>query len=505
LLKKYFSQKRVLLFVTVLFLLEGAAIFLLSRNALLTTDAHRYALLANNIVRGRGYTLFGHPEYIFPPGYSFLVFPFVLLGLSLQDSVAALMGFSLFMTGFFSFLLLKRVFNLAMAAVASLLLVFNGQVIYWAVQGYVEVIMMAFLLGTFYFLIRSKDSDFFVSGIFASISYLLKPESLIYIAVFVFLLIFETVLKGKGKIINFLSFRKILPRNKAICFFVLPVLLTIFSYSLFQFKFTGKFEISGKFSTFYWDSYIEHPEYSRDQITMTLRPDYTIGLNPKEVSTVSLSDIESRVYENLKSYKKSVFELLLPLRLSILSVAIIFLILKKERKHMLYIFLFGLPTLVVLFFHVENRYLISVLVANIFLLSIPLAGNVLKSRFRFLAAIFGLFTLLELEYYSFLPIRKEYAGLVDENRKITNFVAENIGNLNTLSRKPVYSFYAKTDYYPLPWTGRGEKLLEYLKVYKDSDTLIVLDDWSKNTIPFTDSFIKKEKGKIPLDVVVYEN
>jgi hypothetical protein len=101
----------------------------------------------------------------------------------------------------------------------------------------------------------------------------------------------------------------------------------------------------------------------------------------------------------------------------------------------------------------------------------------------------SLLTLLAMTYYSYYPLKKETPNLKREKAEILSFVSSIPNVPLILSRKPVYSYFAKTDYYPLPWVESDEQFSQYLASHNNA--VVVLDSWSRNTLPMTEKIIKE--------------
>ncbi|HJX58975.1 MAG TPA: hypothetical protein VJ481_00260 [Patescibacteria group bacterium] len=456
-------------------------VFILGKDVLHTTDAQRYAVLANNLVSGRGYTLNGFPELIFPPGFSLLIVPLVLLGLSLDLSVAIVMATGYFLLGLAILLLTKEFFEEKIAMLASLFVLVNGNLILWSVLGYAEILLFGFLLMAAYFFI-AKKKNVYLSGFLAGLAFLIKPEALIHIFLFLSVL--------------YLFRRKTFVEK--LKKFSLPLLLIIFAYSSYLFIHTGKLAVSGKVATLEWVRYIEDKNLTAERIFYRNNEDGTLGPTIKNYSLSGIN-LKERVRLNLISLKQASFEILLPLKIVLVVIFLNLLFIPKTRKLFLLLAPFVLPISISLVFQIEQRFLFPLILFTIFFLAHALLLP-FKSKGKLLTGgilLASLLTLLAMTYYSYYPLRKEIPNLKREKAEILSFVSL-IGNVPLiLSRKPVYSYFAGADYYPLPWVETEGDFEKYLN--KHNGGLIILDDWSRNTLPETESVIRNNfLGKVQL-------
>lgn len=471
------------IFLCTLFLWSIFIIWL-GNNVLITTDAQKYAILAKNVIEGKGFGLAGKPELIFPPGYTFALIPFLIFQISLEKAVSVLSSVSTFLLGLFVYKLVSLL-SRKTALFTSIFVLANGNIALWSALGMVEPIWLFSIVASFYFFLVDGEKSFFLSGLFAGFSYLLKPESVAYIFIFVVLYYIKKNV-----------------RIKPLLLFFLPLLVIIFLYSFWFYRQTGKISISGKTATIYWDSYIENKSIVRDEIVYSLRSDLTIGTTIKDGRVVE-TDLAKRIRENIPSFKLALFEILLPLRITLFVLLLSFILLREKRSFYIYISVFLLPTVSVLLFHIENRYLMTFLVLTILLLSSTLVSAAKKKGFRYKTVAFISFlTLILVTYYSYLPLRKEFKNLRDEKIKIKTITESlDVQNNLILARKPVYSFYLEKDYYSIPWVENLDDLQRFLAAQKEY--VIILDEWSMKTMPVTHTLIEQNHEGMGLEKVKY--
>jgi hypothetical protein len=156
-----------------------------------------------------------------------------------------------------------------------------------------------------------------------------------------------------------------------------------------------------------------------------------------------------------------------------------------------------LPVFVSLFFHIEQRYLLPLLLFTILFL-VSSSADLLKRKITPISQAFslaGLVVLFAMTYYSYYPLAVEMPNLIREKEEAVSFVSSLPKTSLILSKKPVYAFFARTDYYPLPWVETKDEFERYLNNHQGG--LVILDDWSRNTIPTTETIIKENfAGKV---------
>lgn len=444
---------------------------------LLTTDAHQYGILAQNLINGKGFTLGGLPELIFPPGYSILLIPFLFF-FDPNRAVLLLMylGFLSLVVGMF--LLTKKYTNGKIATIAALALLLNGNVIYYILLGYAEILMFAALLLSFYFFEQENKKKLFLSGALLGLAYLIKSEAILYMGVFICLRLFT----------------KSLTLNRNFIYFAIPLLICIFGYSVYLYQHTGEIALSGKLAVLEWDRYIEDHSIDRHSIIYRLYPDWTLGPSLKNYSLAGI-DFYKRGLINITAMKQAVFELLLPLKIILPILVLSLMVWKQYWKLFLAIAIINIPIAVTLLLHIENRYLFSILISIIFLLSVS-AGNLpvvnlkknLLKTLTSLSAFAGLFLLTNNSY---LPLRADLPGLIEQQKENLEFLKNNpVENDIIISRKPVHSFLAGKDYSPLPYTRDPGVLTAFLDRYPNAT--IILDRWDFYTLPQVHSLIKND-------------
>lgn len=485
-MKRLDTNSKTISFIAILILITlGLLVFYYSENVLVNTDSQRYTILANNFILGRGFSLNGYPELVYSLGYSMFLVPLIFFGVSLPLSVSLLSVIFYSLLGFSVFLVVSAKHNKLIGLFTSLFIIINGNIILWTMLGDSEILMVPLLVFSYFFITKKKEH---IAGIFAGLAYLVKPEALFYAGIFLFI-----------ALINNKNYKKFRIKN-----FLMSVLIFMVPYVMYLYINTGTISLSGKSATIFWDRYIEDSSFVREQYVYKLNSDNSVGLDNLRAEHLGI-DLTRRIRVNVLRYKQSVFELLLPFNIVSVFLILIFVFKKNIRGTIIFLGLLCLPTLTTLLFHLENRYLISLLIFGVGILS--LAGKDLfikKSHFvQKVISILSLSLLAGVTYYSFLPIHDRYDNLVLEKSKIENFIFQNQISSNViLSRKPVYSFYAQKDYYPLPWT-KEEKLLEkYLD--SNADATVILDDWSYNSIPTTDKILR-EKRVDHKNIIINEN
>lgn len=400
------------------FLLIFILLYSLGTQVFKTTDAQRHAILAVNMLEGRGYALGGFPEIVFPPGYSLLLTPLLLVGFSAQQAVTALSSLSASLIVAMSFLILRKKYSVATSFLLSFFVLVNGHFLLWTALGHTEIVWVATMLIALYFFV---DNKYAASGLVIGVAYLVKPETLAYAA---FGLVF-VLLKSKNR--------------KDLAKYLLPLLVVIASYSSYLFSNTGQLALSGKIPTLEWSSFIENPETAREEVVHRLNPDGSVGPNLGNYSLKNVNLIK-RASLNALALKQSLFEIFLPLKVFAVLALGIFVVFAKHRKKMIGEAMIVSPALVAILFQIENRYLILILGIGIFWL-VRAATTGAKTRLGMSISAASFVFLLALTFYSYLPLKAE---LPDLKKQLLTFdsQSQDISEVELIiSRKPYYSFF----------------------------------------------------------------
>jgi len=449
-----------------IFFILGLIIFKLSFLYLPTTDAQTYSLLANNLVEGRGYSLGGKTELIFPPGLPFLLTPFIALGLSMDVAINLFFALTYLGLVLLVFYFLKSYSEKRTALITTIFIFLNGNFLLLLVNKQIELVWYLFLLAGGLFFYKKKYP--LLVGFLWAFAYLIKPDTLGYLGVVYFC--------------DLLSTKKI----KRVVQTLPIVLLVVIGYSLFLHQSIGGWHLSGKMATLNWDQYVEMPSFNRDSLVYRLNSDLSIGVKAEDFSWEKISWM-SRIQNNTLDFKQVVFELLLPLKIVLPIILLTFLLFKKKKVFKEFLFL--MPLFSVLLFHVEKRYLIPILIFSIFWL--VRNTEIDKKRITWiqrLGVVASLVSLILITYYSYLPLKVESIN----SKKERVGVNEMMGGLRNTekiiySRKPVYAYFLETDYSPLPYVNDCQQVNLF---FEDKQGVIVLDNWSKYTLPKTDQCVR---------------
>lgn len=446
------------------------------------TDAQRYAILAKNIVEGKGYLLGGWLELLFPPGYPLLLVPFLSVGLSLDISVNLLLALTAGGYGLLSYLFISQGKNVYGFTILAVLL--NGYFLLWGLWGQIEFVWLLVMLGIMYFKIENKSV---IEGFLWSLAYLLKPETLAYLGL---VLIYDLLIKKRKK--GWL---------KA---YLMPTLVVI-GYSIFLYLNTDRVMFSGKSVGLVWDKWVES-SVPREKYVYRLNQDGSVGIDVRNMRIEGI-DWLSRLKINLYDLKNILFEVLLPFKWVVAALSFGFVTFKKLRKKMLMESFLFLPTLTILLFHVERRYLTVVMAVVFFwIVRFMTKGLASKSLLKKVAGGVFLVLLVFMIWFSRLPLLSEYPDLVRKKKHYIKKTKQLPSGINIIyARKPAYSFYREADYYPLPFIEKSEDMEKYVESLKNTNGVMVHDDWSKYTLPKTHEYLTKKSGQQGFGYVKLEN
>ncbi len=187
-------------------------LILFIRNPNFGGDSIQYLIPIHNFINGEGYTFFGTPELLMPPGYGILSFFIYLLIKNLNLDPRFLIPFSGMIVSSLSylisiilvFLITNKLFNKKVALIASFLIAFNSSFIGISFITLSESCFILFILLCFYIFINlihsvnKKKIKFFILGIILGFTYLIRPEAFI-IFIFVLILFFIKAIREKKK------------------------------------------------------------------------------------------------------------------------------------------------------------------------------------------------------------------------------------------------------------------------------------------------------------------
>lgn len=160
----------------------------------LTCDSRRYAGIARNIVKGKGFVevepwpiRFAYdiepPFYVnrIPPVHPFMIaWLFYLFGIS-EEIVAYSSGIFFCLTVPLVYLFAESLFNKKVALMSAIFFVFDGTVLKYSISGLIEPTFTFFLLLSLYLLYKSVSyKQYLFSGAVFALSYLIRPEASIY-------------------------------------------------------------------------------------------------------------------------------------------------------------------------------------------------------------------------------------------------------------------------------------------------------------------------------------
>ena len=180
--------------------LFGAAstLFLIhdQRGGAIVGDSLNYLYSSANLVEGRGYTFFGEPEILFPPGYGLATMPFYLAGFKLGQAAILVNVFALAAACFFLYRSCRFYVEPRFAYAAALLLAVNAYVMTYLVLALTEMLFMSLIAGGTYLVLRFVHEEpggvwnLIAAGLLLGWASLTRPEGIAVAgALFVFVLL----------------------------------------------------------------------------------------------------------------------------------------------------------------------------------------------------------------------------------------------------------------------------------------------------------------------------
>jgi len=498
---KKHSYLIILLFILTLAFFPRFYFF--SQEGFVTTDGVSYLLSGKNLVETGKYEIFGSSQLTFPPGYSLAVGIVDLFFNDLVFSARFISFIASFLSVYLFYLVGKELYNKETGLLASFFAATLHLSIIISKETWSESLHILFVLMTVYLYLKLtknyKVSLAVLLGLSIGITYLIRPEGIIFLALAVIFL-FQ---KPSG-----LKFKKAFAGSSII---VLTFFIVAAPYLYFLYQNTGKLCLTAKAKPNLIAGIIldgkDMGDMNRNDINFyeKVSSNYDEETNsmklPEEFANVSVEEtILNSPNEFLKRYVKGVLaetKILINqylFNIFLIPIFALFVFSFKKRKLLKEIFILSLfPVILLLLFpafHLESRYLLQVMVFIILLSSLGLA---IKSRailnikgFKFSGALFLKILkalIIILVFCNFIAI------CVWSSRRLPNYPLEHklageyLKNNSDyspeksiiMSRKPFVSFYAesKKGGVSVPYTS-PENILRFAKARNVS--YIVIDE-----------------------------
>ena len=497
---KKHSHLIILLFILILAFFSRFYFF--SQEGFVTTDGVQYILSGKNLIETGKYEIFGSPQLIFPPGYSLAI---GIADIFFDNSVFSARFIS-FIAGFLSvylfYLVGKELYNKKTGLLASFFAATLHSSVVISKETWSESLHILFVLMTVYLYLKLtknyKVSSAVLLGFSISITYLIRPEGIIFLVLAVIFL-FQ---KPSG-----LKFKKAFAGSSII---VLTFFIVAAPYLYFLYQNTGKLCLTAKAKPnliagiildgkdmgdmnrndvdFYEKTFSNYDEETNSiklpEEFANISAERTVFNNPNEFLKRYVKGILAEIKMLFKGYSFDIF---------LIPIFALFIFSFKKRKLSKEIFILSLfPVILLLMFpafHLESRYLLQVMVFIILLSSLGLS---IKSKsvlgikgFRFPSALFLKvlrFLVIALVSYNFIGDCKYYLYHMPNypfEHKLAGEYLKNSSDYSPeksiiMSRKPFVSFYAesKKGGVSIPYTS-SENILKFAKARNVS--YIVID------------------------------
>jgi len=498
---KKHSHLIILLFILTLAFFSRFYFF--SQEGFVTTDGVQYLLSGKNLVETGKYEIFGNPELIFPPGYSLAVGAADIFFNNLVFSARFVSFVAGFLSVYFFYLVGKELYNKKTGLFASFFAATLHLFILISQETWSESLYILFVLVTIYLylkIIKSyKISLVILLGLSIGITYLIRPEGIIFLLLAVIFLFQKP---------NNLKFKKAFTSSLIIIatFFIVAA-----PYLYFLYQNTGKLCLTAKAKPNLIAGIIlngkDMDDMNRDDINFYEK---TFSNYDEETNSIKLPEefanigAKRTVFNNpnefLKKYVKGFWSEIKVLidqylfNIFLIPIFALFIFSFKIRRLSKEIFILSLFSIIFLLlfpaFHLESRYLLQVMIFIILLSSLGLSiksksvlniegfmfpGVLFLKILRFLVIVLVFCNFVAIYINSLYsapdyPLEHKLAGEYLKNNPDYD-PEESI----IMSRKPFAAFYAgsKKSGVPIPYTS-PENILKFAKARNVS--YIVIDE-----------------------------
>ncbi len=498
---KKHSHLIILLFI--LALAFFSRLYFFSQEGFVTTDGVQYLLSGKNLVETGKYEIFGSPQLIFPPGYSLAVGMADIFFNDLVFSARFVSFIAGFLAVYFFYLVGKELYNKETGLLASFFAATLHLFIIISQETWSESLHILFVLIIIYLYLKMiknyGHSLAILLGLSIGITYLIRPEGIIFLALAAIFLFQKP---------DSLKFKKALAGSSLI---ILTFSIVAAPYICFLYQNTGKLCLTAKAEPNLITGEIlngkdmgdmdkndinlyEKTFSNYDEKTNSIKlPEEFANINLKEYIFNNPADFLDRYAKGILSeirilVNEYLFNIFL---IPIIALFVFALIAKKLFKEIFILSFFPIVFLLLFpVFHIENRYLLQVMIFMILLASLGLSikdKSALNIKcFKFSSALFlKILKLLTIVLISInfiaicawslyiapdYPIEHKIAG-----ERLKNSPDYNPEKSIIMSRKPFAAFYAgsKNGNVPIPYTS-AENVLKFAKARNVS--YIVIDE-----------------------------
>jgi len=249
--KSFILNKNKIYFLILCFVISTIIRFLLFPTlGLLQNDDYFYQLISNNIMNGNGITSDGiNPHLHFPPGYPFIL---GLEKLIIKDPMlrrcldwSILTGIvSLFTYVICNLIQIKRKYLAALICFYTPVYIYGTYTLSISSETWFSLIGALGLIFSINYVNNKKISNLFFANTLFSISYLIRPEGILFYASTISIIIIEIIeVKINGGLKRERNPKKVLNISLS---FLLPFLIFIFPYLTYLNLYLGRWTLSGK-------------------------------------------------------------------------------------------------------------------------------------------------------------------------------------------------------------------------------------------------------------------
>ena len=250
-IKRFNLNKNLIVFPVLCFVISTSLRFLIFTDlGLFNNDDYLYHLISNNILNGNGITSDGiNPHLFYPPGYPFIL---SLESFIINDPMIRRSFEWSILTGIVSLgiYIICNLIGIKRRYLASLICFFTPVYIYGtytlniATETWFSLISVIGLIFTIKYIKDKNILNLYFANIFFSISYLIRPEGILYFASTISIIIIQIIVLQKKRILK----NNLISKKFTLIYisFLLPFLIFIFPYLIYLNSNLGRWTLSGK-------------------------------------------------------------------------------------------------------------------------------------------------------------------------------------------------------------------------------------------------------------------
>ncbi|MCD6400180.1 glycosyltransferase family 39 protein [candidate division WOR-3 bacterium] len=500
----------------------------LKTHSYIGTDGCVYAIGTENIASGNGFTRYGKPLTVYMPLYSYVSAPFYFAFENSETACRFVSILSALLSIPFLFYLVKTLFNVNVARIASLLIFTNTHYMKISSDVLVEGLFVLLLLISVYVYVSwlwfgamRKTPILFSTAIFSltsGLATLTRPDAFF---IFAGLLLFYFFIKRESLNIKIVT----------VITGVVIFLLVLVPQLSFQYAHTGKIQLtnkvyghllSGDFYAFSdTEGYYKKGSFKiYDTLGLPLPPDLKRIPESSQFSALEYlmknkAQLIKRSYNNTIQFIKYLDKgIMFSILWCFVFIGALILLRKKElRPKLVFLVLFFVPVGSLILLHFELRYVLPQILILLILTAVGIDHLLmyLKQKNKKICTVIFAAIILALVYY---PFADNYHYIKDVNEPNRYQMYKKAGywlkrqldepaRYYAVATKPWVCYYAGVQCETLPWVDSVGTLVKYLKKI-NADFLIVQKKQIKGKRETLISLLDENK-KIPGLTPIYND